>query len=656
MSDLRPEPLTELSYENFRAELINRVNSLRQLAGKLPIVDDHAANPHLMIIEIHSLYAELTGGTIDNRALGAALVTARNLEDGTIGAESIGYNWEGVAPALVSVNLDFGAGWAEDIVLAEGHKFLSDPSYVVDEEITILAGTPSVDIALPQVTKQTHNVISNGQQEQEFTMPQVPVVKESAKVSVDAVPYKVVSHLFELTASEEGVEFRVDYKEEGILKTGNGTNGKILPLGAAIENKYETSDGADGRIVANTIEDSVDPIEDVLSNPVTITITQPFGSSGGTGRESLESMQFNGPRSLRTLEASISREDFQQNAEEVDGVIRALPLTNKEDGSIPANVTLVLIASEPAGGGETTLFSDSHNDGLIDPGNWLQLFGSWTEAAGEMFGGSQTDLIKMVLGSFPLPVEFRINAKALTTNECGIRLTKADNDNEYLYMKMTSDGGGNTTFKLGQVLAGTPTESSSVESIDSSALLDIVVAYTMNDELVLTVGGTEIVTFAPDTSFRKVKLFPHYEGEISTNQTDWVSLIELPFPNQALLDEVLDHLAAERPTLVSHVVQAGQIQATPLNLELELDTLSGFNILQVRANIVTELHTFLNLKRRDETGDYANQPGQTISLDDIYGAMKQGAGVFRIRIFWPEDFDVVPEAREMVVLGEIKWQ
>jgi hypothetical protein len=655
MSDIRPDKLTQLSYENARAELIDRINAKRIAAGRPVIVDDHAANPHLIIVEVLSLYSEAQGTTIDNRTLACLLVMCRNLEDATIAAESIGYDWEGVAPAVVNVELDFGSGGhSKNIELSKGHKFLASPSYVLDEDTTILAGTEEVTLSLRQITERQNTVVSNGQKNQKYIMPDSPVVKGSAEVAVDGTPYRVVDYLFDLTAGEEGVQFRVDYEEKGNLETGDGINGVQITLGASIVTDYETSLGAAGRIAANTIDDTVDPILDIDSGPVTVTITQPVGSSGGLDRESLDSMKFNGPRSLRTLLASISRSDFQTNAEQVPGVLRALPLTTNEDASIAANTTLVLIAGEPSGAGETTLYNDDHDDGIIPAGEWTEISGTWTEAAGEMYGSAQTDVIELSAIKHGLPLELRVNAKALTTDPIQL-IFKKDGSNDYLYATLESDGAGNTDFKLGQVLASVPTENTTSDSIDSQVLIDIILKYTLNDELVLNVGGTDVLTFNPDTSFRQ-KLWVRYKGEISVNITALVVLVDFPIPNQALLDDVLDYIREQRPTLVSHRVASGQMQFLPLNLDLEMTPLTGYTIAQVRASIETALDTFLSITRRDEDGEYSNQPGVSLSLDEIYDAMRGAIGLDRVRIFWPEAFDIVPDPREFILLGEIKWR
>lgn len=654
MANERPAPLTELSYENARPELINRANAIRAGLGLDPVVDDHVANPFVIFFDALALYIELKGSTIDNRVLAAMLITARNLTDGTIGAENIGYDWEGVAPAVVNVTLDFGAGWGEDIALLEGHKFLSAPDYILDEDTTILAGTPSVSVPLRQATQEQNTVISNGGQAQVFTMPRVPVVKGSASVTVDAVIYRVVTALFELTTGEEGVEFRVNEDEQGILTTGDGTNGKVIPLGASIVTDYETSLGSDGRIGSGIITDSVDPILDVLTNPVTVTITQPLGSSGGSDRESLESMQFNGPRSLRTLEASISRPDFTTNAEEVAGVLRALVLTNIQDGSIAANTTLILIAAVAAGVGETTLFTDDHNDGVIPAGTWLQVSGTWSEAAGEMFASGPTDIIRIDNFSSHFPAEFRTNLRVLDTSEARIVMLKSSNLTDYLFVRLTSDGAGNTTFGLGQVLSAVTTETTSVEAIDTQVLTDIDFRFNLTEGLVLEVGGSPILTFTPDISFRE-QVVPEYRGNLSINQTDFVVLVDYPLPGQALLDDVEDHIATSRPTLVSHRVITGQLQFKPLNLDIDLTPLAGFTTTQARANIVAAISDYLSLTRRGENGEFANLPGISISLDEIYAVIRSADGIDRAPIIWPTDFDIVPSAREMLIPGETKW-
>lgn len=656
MPDLRPAPLTALSFEEARAELMNRANALRALAGKPDIVDSHGTNPHLIFLEATALYVEVVGKTIDNRSLGALLVTCRNLEDAVLASEGIGYDWRGVSPAVVQVTLNFGpGGWGQDIVLSAGHIFLDSPRYVVLEETTIVAGTELYTLTLHQVTFETLNAVSNGNPAQAISLPNTPCVKGSAAVTVDAAPYAVVDDLFDLQSNEAGVAFRVNYLQVGIITTGTGQNGALIPISGAIVVNYQTSLGSAGRIGAGIILSSFAQILDILAAPVTVTITQPVGSSGGEDIESLESMKFNGPRAGRTLNASINRSDFQTNAEQVAGVLRAMVLTWNEDNSIAPNVTLVLIATADPGTGETTLFADDHADSVILLGDWQTVAGTFIEASGELQGQTNGSILRLVQSPFTLPTSLRVNTYTpVTLQDVFVQEVKSDNPADYLYAAYQSDGGGNTALRLGQVRNGNDTNVTASISLNSNAAFDLELRYTLNEDLELYINGNQELQFTPHRSFRQ-KLQPQYTGQIRITDTAWVALLDLPIPNAGLIQLVDDYLEETRPTLVTHRVDVGPMAFTPLNLELDLNKLPSFQLSAVRAGIIAALEDFLSVTRQDETGEYTNQPGVTIGLDAIYQAIRSAPGIQRIEITYPADFEITPGRRELLILGEVQW-
>ncbi|MCG8420497.1 MAG: baseplate J/gp47 family protein, partial [Proteobacteria bacterium] len=86
-----------------------------------------------------------------------------------------------------------------------------------------------------------------------------------------------------------------------------------------------------------------------FGNPVQVSVTNPNPAAGGTPRESLASAKVRAPASLRTLNRTVSREDYENNARTVPGVARALMLTSNEDPTIGENSGILFVI--PRGGG-----------------------------------------------------------------------------------------------------------------------------------------------------------------------------------------------------------------------------------------------------------------------------------------------------------------
>ncbi len=671
MADPRPEPVSSLSFENARAEYISRVNAIRSLGGQPGIVDDHAANPHLMWVEVTALYTELMGKTIDNRVLATLVVTARNLEDAVIASESLGYDWRTASPAKVTIELDFGVGgWGEDIIFEDDRQWLADPEYIQDGQVAVLAGTQFASISAVQKSVKILNSVSTGVPGQVIPLPDVPAMKRTfdgeVSVLVDgAIDARIVDRLFELRSDEVGAEYRVLFDESAIITLGDGVNGEIIALGKTVQTAYNVTLGVGGRIGPNVITAPIGPVLDVLAVPVTgLTVTQPVGSSGGQDRETLESIKFNAPRSLRTLKASISRPDFETNAQAVGGVLRALPITRDTDESVAPNITLVLVAAAPAIVGETTLFTyptaEDPIDGTIDPATWLIITSTWQEVPGSpgvLVGDTISSLIQISNFIKTIPLEVRTTITNTDTTETQIRIGLPSSLNDYVLASITADGGGNGDFKVAQVVGGSETDSTVALGVaeDPTAGFDVTFRFTLEDGLELLVNDVVVVAsdFAVNTQFFS-DLVVQFFGKVEIEDVVVASLLDLPLPNQELLDDVQEAVTSENPTLVSHNVDVGPIQVRPINISMTLLTiLQGFTVTQVQVNVKDAIDTFLSITRREEDDEFANKPGVSIFLSELVSVIEGALGTKGVAVAFPIADEIAPNPQELLIPGEI---
>jgi hypothetical protein len=88
---------------------------------------------------------------------------------------------------------------------------------------------------------------------------------------------------------------------------------------------------------------------DAFGNPVEVSVTNLAPARGGVPRQSLAAAKVRAPASLRTLNRTVSREDFENNALRLPEVARALMLTSNEDSTIGENSGILFVI--PHGGG-----------------------------------------------------------------------------------------------------------------------------------------------------------------------------------------------------------------------------------------------------------------------------------------------------------------
>ncbi len=198
---------------------------------------------------------------------------------------------------------------------------------------------------------------SNSLANQEFDLTRFPFLEvpttPAGAVSAGNGGYTEVDDFLDSTATDLHFVVIVDERDQAILRFGNGTNGAI-PVGS-ISAEYKIGGGAVGNVDSGNINRIDGTFTDTLGNPVTIAVTNTSDASGGSDRESNESIRERAPATLRVLSRAVAREDFEIVAETVSGVDRALMLTSNEDTSVEENSGDLFII--PSGGGvpSTTL-------------------------------------------------------------------------------------------------------------------------------------------------------------------------------------------------------------------------------------------------------------------------------------------------------------
>ena len=103
------------------------------------------------------------------------------------------------------------------------------------------------------------------------------------------------------------------------------------------------------------------PFTDANANPVSVSAANPRPASGGTDRQTIAQIEALAPESIRVLNRTVSREDFEINARRLPEVARALMLTSNEDAGIAEN-TGVLFVVPRSGGSPSQSLKDAVRD------------------------------------------------------------------------------------------------------------------------------------------------------------------------------------------------------------------------------------------------------------------------------------------------------
>lgn len=136
-----------------------------------------------------------------------------------------------------------------------------------------------------------------------------------------------------------------DNAGNSFIKFGDGTNGRIPPVGTQVFVTYRYGVGAAGNIGPSAVVGLASAIVGVQS------VTNNVAASGGTDPESIDSMRISVPRSVKSLYRAVTVDDYAALSLQVPGVVRAFATGNF--------FTTVNVYIAPSGGGQpsTTLQS-----------------------------------------------------------------------------------------------------------------------------------------------------------------------------------------------------------------------------------------------------------------------------------------------------------
>lgn len=209
------------------------------------------------------------------------------------------------------------------------------------------ASPPTLTGSVEHSESQEKLFASTGLPNQEVALPASPYLDASAAVAAGNGDYVEVQNFLGSTATDKHFTVVVDQNDRAAIRFGNGVNGSI-PSGT-ITVRYKSGGGAKGNVNAGTLKKLDGPFTDADGDPVTVSVTNPQPASGGSDRQTVAQIKALAPESIRVLNRTVSREDFEINTRRLSEVARALMLTSNEDAGIGENTGVLFVI--PRGGG-----------------------------------------------------------------------------------------------------------------------------------------------------------------------------------------------------------------------------------------------------------------------------------------------------------------
>ena len=294
----------------------------------------------------------------------------------------IGYVMSGPVPASVELTFSFTGGGThtQDVTIPEGTPVeTADGNFHFETitDMTITAGNPNGTVDAKHWTARSESIETDNTADQQIYLRNADFVPESEEVTIASVTWTRVVDLLDSGPTDKHYKVEYDNDMRAILIFGDGTTGQ-KPNGSGTVT-YNTGGGADANAVqAATITEIKATIYNALAAPVSMDCTNAASPTGGVDTETIDTARVQGPREFRTLEKTVSRDDYEANAQSVSGIARCLALGHNEDAAIPAgNEYLWLV---PEGGGQPTAgqqtavtdqLSDADKTPVVDPSGFV---------------------------------------------------------------------------------------------------------------------------------------------------------------------------------------------------------------------------------------------------------------------------------------------
>lgn len=335
---------SDKDFEAMRARAFNLVQSV------FPTWTVEAvANFGNMLVESYAWILDVLAYYQDQQAREGRFATCVLRKSMIALAKLINYDLPGAvaATADVVVTIENAAALVGTVVASDTSK----PIIVRTKSITapvrgelILSGPFAIPVTAGQatfswehsLTQPRYTVASTGKKDQVIQLPFGPYLEDSEVVQTATQGgFTRVDTFYYSGPTDLHYRVQVDQNDLASVYFGDGVNGAI-PIGDILTD-YRTGGGTEGNVEPGALTKIEGTFVDSDGRTAYLSCTNPAGAEGGEAREEVDAARINAPASLRAINRTVAREDFEINAKRVDGVGRALMLTSNEYSGVEEN-------------------------------------------------------------------------------------------------------------------------------------------------------------------------------------------------------------------------------------------------------------------------------------------------------------------------------
>jgi hypothetical protein len=340
---------TDRDFEAIRARVFNVIKSV------FPSWDSTEISVFgNILVELFAYIYDILAYYQDNQARESRITTAQ-LRRNILGLIKIlDYQPRGATASQVDVMISIIGGSPVGVVFIPANtvvrtaKVLQPVKFRTLEltQINVPEGENNITVTVENSDLNQEFFESTGLSDQQIVLSFTPFLDGSLIITAANGNYEVVNNLLSSTNTDRHCTVVIDEVDRAYIRFGNGINGTI-PIGT-ISVSYRTGGGSAGVVDAGQIDTIDGTFIDEFGNPVTLSVTNLTASTDAQDRQSIEEIRVEAPSSIRAINRTVSREDYEINALQVPGVGKALMMTSNEDPGIDENAGKLYIV--PTGG------------------------------------------------------------------------------------------------------------------------------------------------------------------------------------------------------------------------------------------------------------------------------------------------------------------
>jgi hypothetical protein len=314
------------SYVDIKQSLISRLKVLMT-----EITDYTESNIVIVILDSMAGLMEQLHFYIDTKARESYIATARRYTSIIKLTRVLDYRVKASSPSYIdlliqTLNAD-GTPFNvfTPVSIPKGTKFITSSGvpFISTKDGIIKSGTNSTTVLAQQMDKVTNSVmgITSGVSGQRITLPS-HYMDDTLEVFLNGIAW-VRKDTFGFSSPYDN-HFTVSINEDKVIELvfGNSIHGKIPPTNQNVVCTYYITKGTLGRVSENEISlwVSTPPVLSNNGTAVTVNVSNPIATVGGTDIQGIEDIRTEAPLSIRTREVAITTQDFIDLALLVPGV------------------------------------------------------------------------------------------------------------------------------------------------------------------------------------------------------------------------------------------------------------------------------------------------------------------------------------------------